>query len=213
MNADEPGAEREPRRPGVVLAATSVALAALGAASLVSCTNNNDNGGRTVSPRPTPPNTASFSGTPPSALASLAQSAEASARASASAAESSLSARASEFEASVSADTARNATTAENELKHVQGRGNALSDVSMSGMPRTQTGGVLAVLLTITNNTDQKASYAVQVDFEDAEGRVVETRYAGAQNLAPGQKEQPIAFSRQPAEPKLTPRLVKAQRY
>ncbi|MET8635226.1 FxLYD domain-containing protein [Streptomyces sp. NPDC004096] len=212
MNADEPGAERQPRRTGAVVAATSVALAALGAASLVSCTNNNSGSG-TVSPRPTPPNTASFSGTPPSALASLAQSAEASARASASAAESSLSARASEFEASVSADTARNATTAESELKHVQGRGNAVSDVSMSGMPRTQTGGVLAVLLTITNKTDQKASYAVQVDFEDAEGRVVETRYAGAQNLAPGKKEQPIVFSRQPAEPKLTPRLVKAQRY
>ncbi|GAA3806998.1 hypothetical protein GCM10022206_51970 [Streptomyces chiangmaiensis] len=71
----------------------------------------------------------------------------------------------------------------------------------------------LAVLVTITNNTDQKASYAVQIDFEDAEGRVVETRYVGAQDLAPGHKEQPIAFSRQPAEPKLTPRLTKAQRY
>jgi hypothetical protein len=95
----------------------------------------------------------------------------------------------------------------------VRGSGNAMSDVSMTGLPRAQTGGLLAVLVTITNKTDHKASYAVQIDFEDAEGKVVETRYVGAENLDPGKRAQPIAVSRQPAEPKLTPRLAKAQRY
>ncbi|MER6982488.1 hypothetical protein [Streptomyces carpinensis] len=170
--------------------------------------------GSTASPSPTPPNTGSFSSqTMPSALASSASAAISSARASASAAASSASARASEFEASVSADAARREAVAKNALKDVKGRGNALSDVGMTGLPKAQTGNVLAVLVTITNKTDRKASYAVQVDFEDAKGHVVETHYTGAEHLAPGQRQEPIVFSRKPPEPKLTPRLVKAQRY
>ncbi|MFE4583251.1 hypothetical protein [Streptomyces chartreusis] len=168
------------------------------------------------SPAPTttsPPNTASFSGLPPSALASQAASAIASAHASASAAASSASARASEFEASVEAEAARASAAAEKELKDVQGRGNAVSEVGMKGLPRSETSGLLAVLVTITNKTSDTASYAVQIDFEDSSGKFVETRFVGAEDLDPGEKEQPIAFSRQPADANLTPRLAKAQRY
>lgn len=146
-------------------------------------------------------------------MASSASAAISSARASASAAASSASARASEFEASVDAETQRRSAAAEKELKQVKGRGNALSEVSMTGLPRAQTGGVLAVLVTITNKTGSAASYAVQVDFENSAGKVVETRFVGAEHLGPGTKEQPIAFSHEPPEPKLTPVLVKAQRY
>nr|WP_236053803.1 hypothetical protein [Streptomyces musisoli] len=159
------------------------------------------------------PNASSFSGTPPSALASSAASAIGSARASASAAASSASARASEFEASVEAETQRRSAAAEKELQNVKGRGNALSEVAMTGIPRAQSGGVLAVLVTITNKTGSDASYAVQVDFKNSDGKVVETRYVGAENLKPGKKEQPIAFSHEPPEPRLTPVLAKAQRY
>ncbi|MGW3508927.1 FxLYD domain-containing protein [Streptomyces sp. NPDC000994] len=189
--------------------ASATVMFALAAGVLTGC-GNSGGGGSTVSPRPTPPNTASFSSHP---LPSSASSAIASARASASAAASSASARASEFEASVSAETARRAAAAEKALKGVKGGGNARSEVSLTGVPRTQTGGVLASLVTITNKTDRKASYAVQVDFLDAQGHVVETRYAGAENLEPGKREQPIVFSRKPPEPKLTPRLAKAERY
>jgi hypothetical protein len=150
---------------------------------------------------------------PPSALASSAASAIASARASASAAASSAAARASEFEASVDAEAARAGVAAEKELKNIQGRGNAVSEVSVMGLPRNQTGGLLAALVTITNKTNQKASYAVQVDFADSAGKVVETRFVGVENLEPGHKEQPIAFSRQPQGAQLTARLAKAQRY
>ncbi|MFG2883402.1 hypothetical protein ACGFYV_14060 [Streptomyces sp. NPDC048297] len=159
------------------------------------------------------PNASSFSGTPPSAMASSASAAVSSARASASAAASSASARASEFEASVDAESQRRSAAAEKELKNVKGRGNALSEVAMTGMPRAQTGGVLAVMVTITNKTRSEASYAVQVDFKNAAGKVVETRFVGAERLQAGKKEQPIAFSHQPPEPKLTPVLAKAQRY
>ncbi|MCN9242224.1 hypothetical protein NGF19_15730 [Streptomyces sp. RY43-2] len=145
----------------------------------------------------------------PSALASSASAAISSAKARASSAE----ARASEFEASVSAQSAHAAAAAKKELSHVHGGGNAHADVSMKGLPKSQTGGVLAVLVTIMNKTHHKASYAVQIDFENADGRVLETQFVGAENLAPGHKAQPVAFTRQPAEPPLTPRLVKAQRY
>ncbi|MFF8727163.1 hypothetical protein ACF073_11805 [Streptomyces sp. NPDC015171] len=177
-----------------------------------------DGGGQSPAASPpagTPgtPNASSFSGSPPSAMASAASSAIRSARASASAAASSASARASEFEASVDAETQRRSAAAQKALKDVKGRGNALSEVGMTGIPRAQSGGVLAVLVTITNKTDREASYAVQVDFKDSAGKVVETRYVGAEKLKPGKKEQPIAFSHQPPEPNLTPFLAKAQRY
>ncbi|MGX4689821.1 hypothetical protein [Streptomyces sp. JNUCC 63] len=194
-------------------AAVSALGCALGALTLVGCGGSGQHTGPSPRPTPSSPNTASFSGTPPSALASSAASAIASARASASAAASSASARASEFEASVEARAARAGAAAERELKNVKGRGNALSEVSMMGLPRSQTSGLLAALVTITNKTNHKASYAVQIDFEDSAGKVVETRFVGAENLGPGQKEQPIAFSRKPPEEKLTPRLAKAQRY
>ncbi|MEV1084627.1 hypothetical protein AB0I98_41550 [Streptomyces sp. NPDC050211] len=185
---------------------------ALSAVALTGCGDDGDNGS---SPAPTTssPDPAAFSGLPPSALASEAASAIASAHASASAAASSASVRASEFEASVEAEAARAGAAAQEALKDVEGRGNAVSEVGMKGLPRNETSGLLAVLVTITNKTDARASYAVQIDFEDSSGKVVETRFVGAENLDPGEKEQPIAFSRQPADAHLTPRLAKAQRY
>ncbi|MGW5367655.1 hypothetical protein ACWER6_30460 [Streptomyces sp. NPDC004009] len=123
------------------------------------------------------------------------------------------SSRAAEFEASVDAEQHRRSAAAEQELKNVQGRGNALSEVAMTGISKADTGGVLAVLVTITNKTASEASYAVRIDFKDSNGKVVETRYVGAENLGAGKKEQPIAFSHQPPEPRLTPVLAKAQRY
>ncbi|WP_405988965.1 FxLYD domain-containing protein [Streptomyces sp. NBC_00986] len=192
-------------------AALVLAVVAASTVALVSCGDDNDSG--SGSSQASTPDTASFSGMTPSALKSAASSAVASARARASAAASSASAAASSFEASVSSEVARASKDAQNELKDVKGQGNAMSDVAMTGKPRAQTSGLLAVVVTITNKTDKKASYAVQVDFLDSSGKVVETRYVGAENLAPGAKAQPVAISAKPPEPVLTPKLAKAQRY
>ncbi|WP_217237790.1 FxLYD domain-containing protein [Streptomyces sp. AC555_RSS877] len=175
-----------------------VALAVAAALALVSCGTDNDSADEPATARPTAPDTASFSGTPPAPLKSAASSASAAAEA---------------FEASVSAEVERANRAAETELKDVEGQGNAMSDVSMTGMPRSETGGLLAVVVTITNKTDTTASYAAQVDFLDDSGKVVERRYVGAEDLEPGEKAQPLAVSRKPAEPVLTPKLAKAQRY
>ncbi|MFE9682251.1 FxLYD domain-containing protein [Streptomyces sp. NPDC006285] len=203
---------RAPRRPGRTRAAVlAVVTATALAGAVTSCGTGDDSGDSTpsFSERPTPPDTVSFSGTAPS----LKESAVESARASASAAASSASAAASAFEASVSAEAARADKAAENELKDVEGPGNAMSEVSMTGRPRSETGGLLAVVVSITNKTDSEASYAVRIDFLDSSGRTVETRYAGAEDLAPGDRTQSLAVSRRPADPVLTPKLSQAQRY
>ncbi|MGC0343320.1 FxLYD domain-containing protein [Streptomyces sp. SLBN-8D4] len=192
------------------IAALAVVMAAAGTLTLAACGSGDDSGGTSVSTeRPTAPDTASFFGSAASALAS----AEASARAKASELAASASAAASSFEAAVSAETARAAKAARTELAKVDGPGNARSEVTMTGKPRSGTGGLLAVVVTITNKTDATASYAVQVDFLDSSGKVVETRYVGAEDLKPGEKAQPVAVSRKPADPVLTPKLAKAQRY
>jgi hypothetical protein len=193
-------------------AALVLAVVAASTVTLVSCGNDNGSSAGSSS-QVSAPDTASFSGMTPSPLKSAASSAVASAGAAASAAASSASAAASSFEASVSAEVARASKDAQNELKDVKGQGNAMSEVAMTGEPRAQTSGLLAVVVNITNKTDKKASYAVQVDFLDSSGKVVETRYVGAENLAPGAKAQPVAISTKPPEPVLTPKLAKAQRY
>ncbi|MFC8427898.1 FxLYD domain-containing protein [Streptomyces sp. NPDC057253] len=190
------------------IAALAVTLAAASTFALAAC--GDDSGDSSVSSAtPTAPDTASFSGDAASALASL----KASVRAEVSERAASASAAASSFEASVSAETLRANKAAQAELAKVDGQGNAMSDVTLTGKPRSGTGGLLAVVVTITNKTDRTASYAVQVDFLDSAGKTVETRYVGAEDLKPGEKAQPVAVSRKPAEPVLTPKLAKAQRY
>ncbi|MFD5405495.1 FxLYD domain-containing protein [Streptomyces griseorubiginosus] len=190
------------------IAALAVALAAVSTLALAACSDDSGDSS-TSSATPGAPDTASFSGDAASALASL----KASVRAEASERAASASAAASSFEASVSAETERANKAAQAELAKVDGQGNAMSEVTMTGKPRSTTGGLLAVVVTITNRTDRTASYAVQVDFLDSSGKTVETRYVGAEDLAPGEKAQPVAVSREPAEPVLTPELAKAQRY
>ncbi|MER6282845.1 FxLYD domain-containing protein [Streptomyces sviceus] len=190
------------------IAALAMVLAAASTLTLAACGDDSGDSS-TSSATPTAPDTASFSGSAASALAS----AEASARAKASERAASASAAASSFEASVSAETERANKAARTELAKVDGPGNARSEVTMTGKPRSETGGLLAVVVTITNKTDATASYAVQVDFLDSSGKVVETRYVGAEDLKPGEKVQPVAVSRKPADPVLTPKLAKAQRY
>ncbi|MFF7047444.1 FxLYD domain-containing protein [Streptomyces griseorubiginosus] len=190
------------------IAALAVALAAVSTLALAACSDDSGDSS-TSSATPSAPDTASFSGNAASALASV----EASVRARASERAASASAAASSFEASVSAETERAGKAARTELAKVDGQGNAMSEVTMTGKPRSTTGGLLAVVVTITNNTDRTASYAVQVDFLDSSGKTVETRYVGAEDLEPGKKAQPVAVSRKPAEPVLTPKLAKAQRY
>lgn len=195
------------QRRRIATAISGLVLAALSAASLVSCSSDSDGDSSTSSASTA--DTASFSGSAPSALASVKESV----KESVSAAASSASARASAWLASVDAETERANEAAKDALKDVDGKGNATADVSLTGKPRSETAGLLALVVNITNSTDKTASYAVQVDFRDPDGKVVQTRYVGAEDLKPGGKAQPLAISTAPAEPQLTAVVAKAQRY
>ncbi|CAL9668290.1 FxLYD domain-containing protein [Streptomyces sp. enrichment culture] len=211
MEAEKAPSAARSRRRAVALAVCAVLT---GSAVLVSCGGDgDDDGSEGFSPTPTAADTSRFSGEPPSALSSAAESRKAEARASVSAAESSAAAAASSFQASVSADTERARAEAERRLEQVKGRGNATGDVSLTGLPLADTNNVRAFTVNITNSGDETASYAVRVDFADTDGKVVETRFVGAQDLAPGEKAHPLAISAKPPEPRLTAKVAQAERY
>lgn len=157
----------------------------------------------------TAPESSSFSGEPPSALASAAESA----LASVSAAAESASAAAASFQASVSAQGVQARQKAAEVLGTLQNGGNALGAVTVTGVQRAQTGGLHAVVVTIVNTGLDTASYAVQVDFTDTSGKAVDSAVVGVEGLPAGDKAQPIAFSRAPADQTLLPVVVKAVRF
>ncbi|MEB3962923.1 hypothetical protein OKJ48_22110 [Streptomyces kunmingensis] len=190
------------------------ACAVTGALALTACSSDSGNdSGASASPRPTAPKSSNFSGEPPSSMASDAASKKAEAKRSASAAAESASERAHDFEASVAADVERNRQEFTKQLAAVDGQGNAMKDVSMTGKPLSETNNVRALVVTITNKTDKTASFAVQVDFSTSEGKVVETKVVGAKDLKAGDRAQPLAISSKPPQPHLTAKIVKAQRY
>ncbi|MZD04053.1 hypothetical protein GTW43_03000 [Streptomyces sp. SID5785] len=195
-------------------AALAVCAALTGAALLTACSDDGgDDSGASASPRPTAPERSHFSGEPPTPLASKASEAEESASRRAASAAASASERAHDFEASVAADVERNRQEYRKALDSADGKGNAVDDVSLTGKPLAQTDNVRALVVNITNSTDRTASYAVQVDFSDADGKVVESTVVGARDLKAGDRAQPLAISTKPPEPHLTAKIAKAQRY
>ncbi|MFJ8625738.1 hypothetical protein ACIRD3_23205 [Kitasatospora sp. NPDC093550] len=194
--------------------------AAAGVAVLAACGSSGSSGAAGGSPSATAPTLGNFSGEPPSAIASAAESLLASASAAAAsssaasvAAEASGSAAASAFEASVSAQQAMVREKAAAVLGTVEDGGNAQGDVTITGIARQHTGGLHAVVVTIQNPGPGPASYAVQVDFTDTSGKTVDSSVVGAENVPANGKAQPVAFSRQPADLTLLPVVVKAVRY
>ena len=194
--------------------AAALLLAAGGLAGLSACSSSSNgsssaSGAASALASALSSATAGFSGEPPSALASKA----ASAVASASARVSSAAAAASSFEASVSAAGAKASQAAVAALAPVSGAGNATADVKLTGVPTANSGGLHAVVVTITNHSGATASYAVKIDFNDSSGKTVDTAIVGAENLAPGKSATPVAFSRQPESVTLIPKVAQAQRY
>jgi hypothetical protein len=203
------GAPERGRGLRSLTAAALVAVTAGGFALLTACDSSSDSGSSGATTPASPPSTGDFSGTLPSALESLASGA----KETASAAVSSAKAAASSFEASVEAGAGGAAAEAKSELAKVDGQGNAVKDVQLTGFPKAQTGGLNAVLVSITNSSDQKASYAVKVEFADSSGHVVDSTVVGSRDIAPGDRAQPVAFSTKDSDQTLFPRVAQAQRY
>src|SRR3954471_4155384 len=142
-------------RAAILLAACAVT----GALALTACGGDDgDDSGASASPRPSAPQSSNFSGEPPSSMASGAASKKAEAKKSASAAASSASQRAHDFEASVAADVEGDRPEDQKQVEAAEGRGNAGSAVSLAGKPLSETGNVRALVVHITNKTDETAS-------------------------------------------------------
>ncbi|RKE23218.1 hypothetical protein [Streptomyces sp. TLI_171] len=156
-----------------------------------------------------PPEVTNFSGEPASPFASAHESA----LASVSAASASAEARASAFEASANAQLAAGREKAKQVLENVPDAGNAITDVTLTGVPNSVSGDLTAAVVTITNSTAETRNYAVQVDFTDNAGKTVDSTVVGVENLAPGATANPVAFSRQGKDVNVIPIVVKAYRY
>lgn len=186
-----------------------VTTGAVGIAVLTACDSSSGSGsGPTSSPPGTSPG-ASFSGSVPAALNSLASAGKSAASAGAS----SASAAASSFEASVKAQVEGDTAAANAALAKASGKGNAIGDVHLTGLPTGKTGGLHAVVVTVVNSTDATASYAVKVEFVDSTGQVADTEVVNAKDVGAGKHATPIAFSTKDVDRALTPRVAQAQRY
>ncbi|MEU8511701.1 hypothetical protein AB0C76_08955 [Kitasatospora sp. NPDC048722] len=121
-------------------------------------------------------------------------------------------AAAAAFAASVSAQQAMAHDKAVSALALVPNGGNALGAVTITGVPLAVTGGLPAAVVTISNDGLDTASYAVQVDFTDTNGKTVETTVVGAENVPSNEKASPVAFSSR-TDQRLLPVVVKAVQY
>ncbi|MFC1439089.1 hypothetical protein ABUW04_12545 [Streptacidiphilus sp. N1-10] len=194
---------------GALLAGGTAAVVGLAACSSSSSNAGSSASSAAASMSATAAATASFSGEGPSSLASKAASAVAAAESAAA----SSAAAATAFASSAAAGTAAIKAAATAALAKVEGSGNAMADVGLTGLNRDRTGGLYAAIVNITNRTGSTANFAVQVDFVDGSGKVVDSDVVGAADLAAGQKAQPVAFSTKPSELNLVPRVAKAQHY
>ncbi|MFI6894050.1 hypothetical protein ACIBM4_08070 [Streptomyces sp. NPDC050256] len=117
-----------------------------------------------------------------------------------------------DFAASVSADVERNRQKAVATLKGVEGKGNAIEDVSVNGLPVAAAEQFRSALVRVTNRTDEAAFYAVRVEFVDASGKVLDSVVLGFADAPPNRTVSQHANSRKAAGVKSFPRIAQAER-
>ncbi|MFF8917616.1 hypothetical protein ACF08M_30990 [Streptomyces sp. NPDC015032] len=117
-----------------------------------------------------------------------------------------------EFAASAAAAAERNRQRAVKQLEGVQGRGNAVGDVSVTGLPVAKSEQFRSALVRVTNRTDKAAFYAVKVEFADSSGKVLDSVVLGFADVPPGRSVSGHANSRKAAGVKAFPRIAQAER-
>lgn len=117
-----------------------------------------------------------------------------------------------DFAASVSADVERDRQKAVTALKGVEGKGNAIEDVSVNGLPVAASEQFRSALVRVTNPSDRAAFYAVRVEFVDASGKVLDSVVLGFPDAPPNRTVSQHANSRKAAGVKSFPRIAQAER-
>ncbi|MFF2960043.1 hypothetical protein ACFVT1_14340 [Streptomyces sp. NPDC057963] len=117
-----------------------------------------------------------------------------------------------EFAASAAAAAERDRQRAVKQLEGVQGRGNAVKDVSVTGLAVAKSEQFRSALVRVTNRTDKSAFYAVKVEFADSAGKVLDSVVLGFADVPPGRTVSQHANSRKAAGVKTFPRIAQAER-
>ncbi|WP_406099569.1 hypothetical protein [Streptomyces sp. NBC_01013] len=117
-----------------------------------------------------------------------------------------------DFAASVSAEVERSRQKAVTTLKGVEGKGNAIDDVSVNGLPVAASEQFRSALVRVTNPTGKAAFYAVRVEFVDASGKVLDSVVLGFSDTPPNRTVSQHANSRKAAGVKSFPRIAQAER-
>ncbi|RPK68787.1 hypothetical protein EES43_01090 [Streptomyces sp. ADI96-02] len=116
------------------------------------------------------------------------------------------------FAASASAESERLRRIAVERLEGVRGEGNAVEDVSVTGLPAGPSAEVRSALVRVTNDTEEPAFYAVKVEFVDARDQVLDTVVVGVENVPPDDTVSVQANSREAAGVTTFPRVAQAER-
>ncbi|MGQ4485473.1 hypothetical protein LRE75_10235 [Streptomyces sp. 372A] len=117
-----------------------------------------------------------------------------------------------EFAASVSADAERNRQKAVATLKGVDGKGNAMDDVSVNGIAVAPGEQFRSALVRVTNRSGEEAFFAVRVEFVDASGKVLDSVVLGFPDAPTDRTVSQHANSRKAAGVKSFPRIAQAER-
>ncbi|MFD3740713.1 hypothetical protein [Streptomyces sp. NPDC058629] len=116
------------------------------------------------------------------------------------------------FAASVSTETERVRQEAVKRLEGVECRGDAVADVSVSGLSVTASEEVRSARVRVTDTTGAPAFHAVKVEFVEAEDKVLDAVVAGAEDAPPGRTVDAWANSRKAAGVKTYPRVAQVER-
>ncbi|WP_330237703.1 hypothetical protein [Streptomyces sp. NBC_00525] len=117
-----------------------------------------------------------------------------------------------EFAASVSADAERDRQKAAATLKGVKGKGDAIDDVSVSGIAVRSGEKFRSALVRVTNRGDDAAFFAVRVEFVGSSDKVLDSVVLGFSGVAPGETVSEHANSAKAAGVKSFPRVAQAER-
>ncbi|MFJ7626926.1 hypothetical protein ACIQZN_10595 [Streptomyces sp. NPDC097595] len=117
-----------------------------------------------------------------------------------------------EFASSVSADVERNRQKAAATLKGVEGKGNAMDDVSVNGIAVAPGEKFRSALVRVTNRSGEQAFFAVRVEFVDASGKVLDSVVLGFPDAPTDKTVSQHANSRKAAGVKSFPRIAQAER-
>ncbi|MFD4760965.1 hypothetical protein ACFWOJ_19360 [Streptomyces sp. NPDC058439] len=117
-----------------------------------------------------------------------------------------------EFAASAAAAAERDRQKAVKQLEGVRGQGNAVKDVSVTGLPVEKSEKFRSALVRVSNRTDKAAFYAVKVEFADSSGKVLDSVVLGFADVQPGRTVSQHANSSKAAGVKTFPRIAQAER-